>query len=336
MRGKRLRTDTTMSMSLSYGKTRDAENARQAAAWKADKHYFIGGKRFARGMPIIAFAKVKGTNIMNNHRFTFVKATDKTVTLKRKGEEHELLHSTFLRSFRHGFCDSVFRHQGYTVDQPYNILDVDKMSKQEFYTAITRFESLDSFGLDCTDWDREFELDCPPTKSCRCKVTETELNVAYIYSITDDNGYQYIGYTTRDIYERYAEHQEEATSPKMHDWLVSTSTSLKLLQTIHYIELKEVTDIEADYIKAIPVGKCMNTKHASQEPEVFESCTYHTVSPQPPLSQWPKISDQPKYKRYRIQWREDGKVRSKTFSYKSLLKTDQFQAAEEWRSDHFS
>jgi hypothetical protein len=85
MRDKRLKTDNSMSISLSRGNTRERENARQAAAWKTDKPYFIGDKRFANGMPIIAFAKVKGTDIKNNHRFSFVSATDKTVSLERNG-----------------------------------------------------------------------------------------------------------------------------------------------------------------------------------------------------------------------------------------------------------
>jgi hypothetical protein len=325
-------------MCLSLGKTRNSENARRAAAWKTDKPYFICRKRFAKGMPIIAFAKVKGTDIKNNHRFTFVSATDKTVTLESGGIKHTLLHRTFLASFRHGFCDSVFRHQGYTVSQAYNILDVDNMSKQEFYTAITRFESLDSFGLDCTDWDREFMLDRPPSKSWTRKIITNTINVAYIYSISDSSGQEYIGYTTRDIYERYAEHKDEATatSPKMHRWLESTQTKIELVKSIYYIGLKEVTDIETDYIKAIPFNKSMNTNHASQEPVEYDTCSFHTVSPRQPISQWPTISDQPQYKRYRMQWREDSKVKSKAFSYKKLGKTDQFLAAEKWRSDHFS
>jgi hypothetical protein len=160
MRNNVLRSDTYMSMCLSLGKTREVENAKQAAAWKADKDYVIGGKRFAKGMPVIAFAKVKTANILNNQRFTFKSATSKTVTLMRNKSEFILTRATFSSSLRHGFCDSVFRHQGYTVDKPCNILDVDKMSKQDFYTAITRFESLDAFGLDCTDWNA-----CMPRKS---------------------------------------------------------------------------------------------------------------------------------------------------------------------------
>jgi predicted GIY-YIG superfamily endonuclease len=162
------------------------------------------------------------------------------------------------------------------------------------------------------------------------------LQIAYIYRISDDKGHQYIGYTTRDIYDRYAEQKDEATSPKMHEWLLSTKTSIELVTTIYYLELTEVTDIEADYIKQIPHNKTMNTRHASQTPMQEEHCSYHTVSPRPPSSQWPKISDQPKSKRYRMQWREDGKVKSKTFSYKSGDSRQALQAAENFRSDRFA
>jgi hypothetical protein len=92
-----------------------------------------------------------------------------------------------------------------------------------------------------------------------------------------------------------------------------------------------------DYIKQVPFDKTMNTCHANTEPAKYEACSFHTKSPlQPPPPQWPKISDQPKYKRWRIQWREDAKVKSKTFSYRKDNRANALQAAEQFRSDQFS
>jgi hypothetical protein len=123
----------------------------------------------------------------------------------------------------------------------------------------------------------------------------------------------------------------------MHDWLLSTPTTVELVKTIYYLNLKEVTDMEADYIKQVPFDKTMNTCHANTEPVKYEACSFHTECPrQPSPPQWPKISDQPKYKRWRIQWREGTKVKSKTFSYRKDNQTNALQAAEQFRSDQFS
>ena len=56
-------------------------------------------------------------------------------------------HSEFRESSIPAFCVTVYRYQGSTITEPYNIYDAEKMNKKQLYTSLTRTTKLDHIHL---------------------------------------------------------------------------------------------------------------------------------------------------------------------------------------------
>jgi hypothetical protein len=153
-----LRDDTVMSMSMSNTKTRarvnEAERTKWIAAGMGQQVFTVDGQQYSAGMPIVPVVNIKSQDILNSHKFAFVKAdeTKATVTLSRGDELYMLSSDVFTKdgNFRLGFCDSVFRNQGYTLREPYNVYDAMRMCRQDFYTALSRYTTCDDIGFDAS------------------------------------------------------------------------------------------------------------------------------------------------------------------------------------------
>jgi predicted GIY-YIG superfamily endonuclease len=282
--------------------------------------------------------------ILNGHRFTQQSESEtSTLTLEREGGTFDVTHSEFATSFRLGFCDSVFRQQGYTLHEPHRILDVDRMNRQDLYTAMSRFKTIDDFELVCTDWDREFLVAKPPEKEEHDRIVtlkRVEVKEGFIYKITDSDGNSYVGQTIKTLEERYREHVKDATSQRMKKWLETNDTEIRLIRTVHFVKQAELNEIEKHHIQQIPRERCMNTIHKQAERVDRGQLTFSTNEerrpPKPKVM--PKISDQTQRKRWIIRWRDDnGNGRSKTFGYAATdqSKQDKYREAEQWQAEMY-
>ena len=133
--------------------TRTRVNREQHAKWianaPANTTFAIGDQLYAIGMPIVACANLAQYDVVNSHKYIVLSATDSKVTLKRGDKLYELSHKLFTnqKHFRLGFCDSVFRNQGYTLTTPHNIYDAKSMSLQDIDTALGRFKRQEDIGI---------------------------------------------------------------------------------------------------------------------------------------------------------------------------------------------
>jgi hypothetical protein len=265
------------------------------------------------GMPISSKCNLKKLKIANGHRMTFhcIEDDGKHVLLKRDDKVFKVPMADFMTrgNFDYGFCDSVFRYQGHTIREPYNIYDVDRMSLQDIYTALSRFTTADHIFLDSLV-DRVFARKEPDTTTQRVKI---EKLVFRIYRITAkdtaaDNYHEYIGYTSKSLQERFKEHLDEPTSVAMREWLPKSEKQIALIEELSYLSLSQVLRLEAKYIAAVSPDRSMNTQHKKQEPQnttaadQTERCKFVVPTELPAR---PRKRPTPKYdaknKRYRVQ-----------------------------------
>jgi hypothetical protein len=201
---KRLRSDVSMSMCMSGTRTRFIQNELERSKYNTDV-----------GMPVVAFKNMKKPAVMNSHRYNIVSENDEYVTLERNGDQIELTHEQFNGHFRYGFCDSVFRNQGRTLEEPHNLFDVERMFFRDIYTALSRFRTLDDISFACTEFlkRRVFPIKTADHEPCEFFLVPLDLVIdARIYRIYDSSGNMYIGYTRGTLEKRHQEHLEKPTS----------------------------------------------------------------------------------------------------------------------------
>lgn len=101
---------------------------------------------------------------------------------------------------------TVYKYQGGEIKEPYNIFDVEKMTANELYVAISRCKKLDDVHIDFDKiknktfyWEKEI--------STLNKLTMRKPKLVNMYRlINNERKIEYIGSTKRDINVRFDEH----------------------------------------------------------------------------------------------------------------------------------
>jgi hypothetical protein len=256
---------------------------------------------------------------MNGQRFTLQSTNSTHVTLKDGDVEYKVPVSEFEKpgNFGDGFCDSVFRYQGRTIREPYNIYDISKMSLQDLYVALSRFTTsqhifFDAEGLE----DRVFIRQKPPTLGQTLKLKPVTYRIYRITAVDESDNGVYIGYTYKTLAKRFQEHKDTPTNVKMRQWLPLSEKRIELIEEISFMTLSDVKRREAKYIAAISKERSKNVQHQGEEStatkvkpaDLTKRCNFvvpgsRPVKPQKP----PKVTYDTKNKRYKIQQRIDGK-----------------------------
>mgnify|MGYP002621005517 FL=1 len=258
---------------------------------KASETFELGDRTFAVGMPIICYENNKYAT--NSQAFKISRITDKSVflagnpTLDNKSKKKiEVPIADFTAKsksdranyvFEYGFASTVNKIQGMTIHGYFNILEADKMSRNNFYTALSRCTDLDYVAV--PHMRDEYE----PTyyeKSVELKWNKYEKQLrGIIYRIVDKmnatNGV-YIGLSLcreEETYEeaakrRLEEHKKKPTNDNMKTFLKNdvkieilhqgTMSSEKTLERLETIE------IEAHVYKGCEV---LNVKKVPKQPE---------------------------------------------------------------------
>lgn len=86
------------------------------------------------GTPVLATCNLKDRCIYNTCEFSVQDIKDNQFMIK---DEWFALNE-FEHSFIPAYCVTVYKLQGCTIDEPYNIWDVEKMDKKQLYTALSR------------------------------------------------------------------------------------------------------------------------------------------------------------------------------------------------------
>jgi predicted GIY-YIG superfamily endonuclease len=187
-------------------------------------------------------------------------------------------------NFRYGFCESVMRTQGLTLEREVNILEAELMNRQQIVTAVGRFRTLKHIGLDIDDWndpcgrskmlkqikipqdqwDLTYQWKRQPTKSTRHQMEHQKRESTVIYEIEFSDGDLYRGYTTNTKEQRLEEHREKG---KLSEKLATTSATITQLDSFTILHTQEALDVEKRYIRNMPFDRCLNTQHRPDDPD---------------------------------------------------------------------
>jgi hypothetical protein len=112
--------------------------------------------------------------------------------------------------FRPAYAVTVYKYQGETITENYNIMEIKLMDRNEEYTALTRAKRLDQIQLDFTD--KYFWAAKESSNPTEFKYEEG--NDGYIYELHNatHNKY-YVELTTTSIEQRIKEHLDFEDDP---------------------------------------------------------------------------------------------------------------------------
>jgi ATP-dependent exoDNAse (exonuclease V) alpha subunit len=121
----------------------------------------INGKRYFKGMKLVGNDNLKDKNIYNSEIYTIDKILKDSMVLVSSNNIYINVSYKLLKRFGYAYSMTVYRYQGSTVNEPYNICQLDIMSKREMYTSLSRASKYEYLNFDYNN--KEF-IDKPIVK----------------------------------------------------------------------------------------------------------------------------------------------------------------------------
>ena len=195
-----------------------------------------------QGLKVMCTDNLYKKEMYNGELYTVDKFQGSTVFVN--GQEFNL--DEFSKKFIVAYCITSHKYQGDEINEPYNIFDVDKMTANELYVAIsrtTRFEfvHLDASLLKKKYFFHDFEKEENTTYNC---TKNKKYGNGKIYKITTKDNKVYIGSTTDTIKKRREEHIKEESSPLY----AQKDCTIELIAKCNCFSRKELEAVEKKFI----------------------------------------------------------------------------------------
>lgn len=199
-------------------------------------------------MKIIGKENKKTNNVYNSQIFYIDSIVDDKISIKetldsnpRVNNKNEVIF--YPKSyFEPAFAVTVWRYQGDTIDEPYNIHQSNLMTKKQMYTALSRTTKFDYVNIAFTN--KVFVEESEPKESTEISTTKCDIGFIY-YMHNDTHKVAYVGKTTVSIENRFAEHKNTKTD-SMHkydgEWKVVE------VAKVHYFSDSMLSKSEKKYI----------------------------------------------------------------------------------------
>lgn len=287
----------------------------------------VDGFDVAQDIPVVVEKDNDHVNKLYNSQMFTLKNIGDTITIEKKGKEQEISKETFRKYFNLGFCCTVYKYQGDTIKKPYNIYDIERMSFNDLYTALSRCVSLNDVHFNYTD--KTFKKDKPTKKIRLVAITKSKKYFdGKIYMLTNkDRTWFYIGSTCKELVERLKEHKKNPVNKLMVDL---SDCEIHLLENIPCSKEEELLEHEDRYIekfrsegKDVRNVKVNIKKETKKEPEIKIE--------QMDLREKFKILDHEEKKELRINWIENNQKKEKSFGYRKCGRKEAMGRAEEFR-----
>lgn len=154
-------------------------------------------------------------------------------------------------NFIPSFCLTVYKYQGDSINENYNIHDINKMDKSMLYTALSRTSKFDFIHLTFKDLNKEYKNRKQPI----IELINSKFNSLYkngkIYEVVFDDGKIYVGCTCDEIEKRLVQHKKDEKSPvyknKKHNPVIkliidAPSRDKKALESVEKTYIEEYAD----------------------------------------------------------------------------------------------
>lgn len=200
------------------------------------------------GMKIIAKINDKTNNVFNSQIF-YIKdiLSDKYITISETPGGDALVKDdkiiNFLRSrFDPAFAVTVYKYQGDTISDNYNIHQAQCMDRNELYTALSRARTLSQIHIKWTK--KEFKFASEPEISTNIGLKAPQIGYIY-YMYNDDQKVCYVGQTTKTIAQRFDEHFDD---PNDSIYNYPGEWNIKEISKVMYTNDSTLNLIEKRYI----------------------------------------------------------------------------------------
>ena len=101
-----------------------------------------------KGMPVIATCNLKDMAIFNTMEFSMEAISDIEAIIRTVDGENRFSYEEFGKSFIPSYCATLYKYQGATISEEYNIFDCHLMDKKQIYTALSRCTEIANVRLD--------------------------------------------------------------------------------------------------------------------------------------------------------------------------------------------
>jgi len=146
------------------------------------------------------------------------------------------------RHFLPAYACTVYKYQGDTIKEPFNIQQASIMDRNELYTAISRGQGLDQIHIEYND--QYYKKAKEPKEATKMKIEKA--NTGYIYHLFNNKeNKSYIGMTTNTIEKRFQEHLNKKDDP-IHKF--DGEWNFEEISKVHYFNEKTLKRIEKKYI----------------------------------------------------------------------------------------
>eukprot|EP00760_Papus_ankaliazontas_P003488 PhM_4_TR11616/c3_g1_i8/m.9732 len=152
-------------------------------------------------MPVILTENLREKNMFNSEIYTIQKINKDFVFINNEKIDME----TFKKCFSLGFCVTVYRFQGDSINEPYNIYDCKLMDKKQLYTALSRTTKYTYVHMENANSKYVIRTNSA-TIQRTSKHLEYENGKIYGIKYNDDENLIYIGSTTQTLEERLEQH----------------------------------------------------------------------------------------------------------------------------------
>ncbi len=209
-------TDKTLMKNICYlNKTRIDVNTQCCKDFCKDKQHYKVNFNYnnkkesyivCKDMPLIATSNIKDKEIYNTMQFKIEDIKEEGKTTLYYINDIWFNQKELEENFIPSFCVTVYKYQGASIDEPYNIYDTSRMDKKQLYTALSRTTKIEYIRLNNNDLNSVYKIRKQPD----IELINSRFNSLYkngkIYLVSFNNEKKYIGSTCEDIQTRLKWH----------------------------------------------------------------------------------------------------------------------------------
>ncbi len=277
----------------------------------------IGNKKWCVNMPIIALCNNKMLEVYTSQKFNIKQFDKDDVIITKHDKDFTIPQSKFNSLFEYGFGATVYKYQGNTVREDFNIHNVNAMNFNEIYTALSRGITIDKIHFDYTNIT--FKVPQPQT-DCKKRdliIPDKKYLQGKVYLISDrKRSFIYIGSTVQSLEERLLQHKQKPVNKNMVELMKQNDITIELIRngpccSNEYLEGVENQYIQQYYNEGYNMANEKNYKPAIVKENVKIQIVQDKVLNKKKLN----IHDHEKVNAFLIEWIADGKRTQKRFRY---------------------
>lgn len=232
-------------------KTAERVNAEMFGKW-VEEHgsevVSLAGMKVCAGMPLVCKENDKKRGFFKTQEWVLEEVVGKAVAVSRGEKKEVLSYGDFKHFFDYAFCRTIHKAQGITLSGKYVVHDVNSMSKNLMYTALTRGTCLANVYLATKpNPNRVYRYEVEEQVMADTKTLEAKIGRIYRLRMC---GLTYIGKTEQTLAERLEKHRTNPTNSRMKAMIEAGHVpTIELVEEIKFVADAVLKKVEDEWIE---------------------------------------------------------------------------------------